>query len=210
MRIVELQLRCGPYGDQFGKNPDGLNLAKLKDARAAVDLGALEPRFPDILRTEGRRIDLADRRITDDVARLASRRRDFERPDGLRLIGRRQARNMNSWLHNLPNLAKGKARCTLLVHPEDATRHGLHAGARARVRSRVAALEVDVEISDEMMRGVVSLPHGFGHASPGIRLDVARAQQPGVNANALTDEGPLDVPSGTSVANGIPVEIEAI
>ena len=210
MRIVELQLRCGPYGDQFGKNPDGLNLAKLKEARAAVDLGPLEPRFPDILRTEGRRIDLADRRITDDVARLASRRRDFERPDGLRLIGRRQARNMNSWLHNLPNLAKGKARCTLLVHPEDATRHGLHPGARARVRSRVAALEVEVEISHEMMRGVVSLPHGFGHASPGIRLDVARARQPGVNANALTDEGPLDVPSGTSVANGIPVEIEAI
>ena len=117
---------------------------------------------------------------------------------------------MNSWLHNLPNLAKGKARCTLRVHPEDAKRSGVADGGRARLRSRSGALEVEVEVSDEMMRGVVSLPHGFGHGTTGTRLAVANARQPGVNANALTDAEPLDVPSGTSVANGIPVEIEAL
>ena len=210
MRIVELQMRCGPYGDHFGQRPEGLNLEKLKAARGAIDLGPLEPRFPDILRTEGRRIDLADRRITSDVERLAASRARFEDPDLLRLIGRRQPRGMNSWLHNLPNLAKGKARCTLRVHPEDAKRSGVADGGRARLRSRSGALEVEVEVSDEMMRGVVSLPHGFGHGTAGTRLAVANARQPGVNANALTDAEPLDVPSGTSVANGIPVEIEAL
>ena len=116
---------------------------------------------------------------------------------------------MNSWLHNLPNLAKGKPRCTLLMHPEDAKRKGIKPKGRARIRSRVGELEVDVEISDEMMLGVVSLPHGFGHGAQGTRLGVAIEKQPGVNANSLTDDGPLDVPSGTSVANGIPVEVEA-
>ncbi len=209
MRLVELQLRCGPYGDQFGMNPDGLNLEKLKAARGAIDLGPLESRFPDILRTEGRRIALTDPMITCDIPRLLASRPSYENPDGLRLIGRRQARGMNSWLHNLPNLAKGRMRCTLLVHPKDADRHGLASGDRARVRSRVGQLEVDVEVSDEMMPGVVSLPHGFGHGSPGTRLGVAVEKQPGVNANVLTDDLPLDVPSGTSIANGIPVEIEA-
>lgn len=209
MRLVELQLRCGPYGDQFGKNPDGLTLEKLKSARAAIDLGPLEPRFPDILRTLGRRIDLADPLITKDVARLSASKSEYENPSGLRLIGRRQARSMNSWLHNLPNLAKGKPRCTLLMHPEDAKRKGIKPKGRARIRSRVGELEVDVEISDEMMMGVVSLPHGFGHGAQGTRLGVAIEKQPGVNANSLTDDLPLDVPSGTSVANGIPVEVEA-
>ncbi len=209
MRLVELQLRCGPYGDHFGQRPDGLDLAKLKAARGAIDLGPLEPRFPEILRTQDRRIQLADPLITRDVARLAEKRASYEQPDGLRLIGRRQPRNMNSWLHNLPNLAKGRPRCTLLVHPDDAKQHGVSDGALARLRSRVGEIIVAVEISDEMMPGVVSLPHGFGHDAAGSRLGVAAAKQPGVNANALTDDQPLDVPSGTSIANGIPVELEA-
>jgi len=210
MRIVDLQLRCGPYGDHFGKNPDGLNLKKVKAARAAVDLGPLTPRFPDILRTEGRRINLADPLITNDVARLSSRSEDFASPTGLLMIGRRQSRGMNSWLHNLPNLAKGKTRCILLVHPDDAKARGLAHAKRARISSRSGELEVEIEISDEMMPGVVSLPHGFGHAGKGLRLDVAETKQPGVNANALTDAEPLDLPSGTSVANGIPVEVSAL
>ncbi|MCA9501506.1 MAG: molybdopterin-dependent oxidoreductase [Myxococcales bacterium] len=209
MRLVDLQLRCGPYGDHFGRRPDGLTLEKLKAARRAIDLGPLEPRLLDILRTEGRRIRLADPLITDDVARLRERRAAYETAEGLRLVGRRQPRGMNSWLHNLPALAKGRPRCTLIVHPDDAARRGLHEGCRARVRSRAGVLEVDVALSDEVMPGVVSLPHGFGHGEPGVRLDVARERQPGANANVLTDDGPLDVPSGTSVANGIPVEIEA-
>ena len=187
-----------------------MNLKKVKAARAAVDLGPLTPRFPDILRTEGRRINLADPLITNDVARLSGRLEDFASPTGLLMIGRRQSRGMNSWLHNLPNLAKGKTRCTLLVHPDDAKSRGLAHAKRARISSRSGELEVEIEISDEMMPGVVSLPHGFGHAGKGLRLDVAKTKQPGVNVNALTDAEPLDVPSGTSVANGIPVEVCAL
>ena len=110
----------------------------------------------------------------------------------------------------MPSLAKGRPRCTLLVHPADAARRKLSQGGRARVRSRVGELEIDVEISDEMMPGVVSLPHGFGHRIQGTRLGIAIDKQPGVNANTLTDDAPLDVPSGTSVANGIPVEVSAV
>jgi anaerobic selenocysteine-containing dehydrogenase len=97
----------------------------------------------------------------------------------------------------------------LLVHPDDAERIGLRTGGRARVRSRAGEVSAEVEISDEMMPGVVSLPHGFGHTAPGTRLSVATQQQPGVNANQLADEYLLDEPSGTSVVNGIPVEVFA-
>jgi anaerobic selenocysteine-containing dehydrogenase len=210
MRLVDLQLRCGPYGDQFGRKPEGLTLAKLKAAKRAIDLGPLERRLPEILRTPEKRIQLADPLITQDVARLRQRLPDHVQRTGLVLVGRRQARSMNSWLHNVPNLARGPARCTLLVHPEDASRHDLTNGSVARVRSRVGQLDVEVEVSDEMMPGVVSLPHGFGHGVPGSRLTVAAERQRGVNANVLTDDLPLDVPSGTSVANGIPVEIETL
>ena len=126
------------------------------------------------------------------------------------LVGRRQLRSMNSWLHNLPKLASGRDRCELLVHPEDARALGLAEGMRARVRSASGSVEAPVRTSDEMMRGVVSLPHGHGHADPEVGLSVATAAQPGVNANALTDEHGLDVLSGTSVANGIPVSIEPV
>ena len=209
MRLIDLQLRCGPYGDGFGSREGGLSLERLREARVAIDLGPLESRFPDILRSPGKRIALADPRITADIERLRQRQPELEAEGRLLLVGRRQARNMNSWLHNLPVLARGKPRCTLLIHPSDAAERGLADRGRAVVRSRVGALEVEVEISDEMMPGVVSLPHGFGHAAPGTRLEVASEQQPGVNANALTDDGPLDAPSGTSVANGIPVEVGA-
>jgi len=210
MRLVDLQLRCGPYGDGFGRNSDGLTLARVRAARGAIDLGPLEPRMPEILRTPNRRIDLADPLITGDVERLRRRLPELAAHRGLRLIGRRQARGMNSWLHNVPSLAKGRPRCALRIHPADAERAGLREGGRARVESRAGRIEVDVEIRDEMMPGVVSLPHGFGHGAQGTRLGVASERQPGVNANILTDDGPLDVPSGTSVANGIPVEVTAV
>jgi len=109
-------------------------------------------------------------------------------------------------MHNLPSLAKGKERCTLLVHPDDARELGLAAGGRARVRSRVGAIEAPVELSDGLLRGVVSLPHGHGHDAPGAQLAVA-AQRPGVNSNLLADETLIDALSGNAVLNGIPVEI---
>ena len=151
--------------------------------------------------------DLAPPLLIADVPRLRAALREAGNR-GLVLVGRRNVRSNNSWMHNVHALAKGKDRCTLLVHPDDAKRLGLSDGARARVRSRVGEVEAPVRVSDEMMPGVVSLPHGHGHAVPGARLGVA-ARQPGVNSNLLTDEEALDALSGNAVLNGIPVEVAA-
>ena len=160
-----------------------------------------------MLRTEGRRLRLVHEILTRDIERLHQALASGGRRDSILLVGRRQLRNMNSWLHNARPLAVGRERCTLRVHPADAERLGLEHGKSAIVRSRVGAVTAPIEVSDEMMPGVVSLPHGFGHGAPGTRLAVANSAQPGVNSNQLCDELAIDVPSGTSVANGIPVEI---
>ena len=204
-RILDLMLRAGRYGDRFRDDGEGLSLDKLIDAEHGIDLGALEPRLPEMLATESGKVELAPELLVQDVARL---RTALDRPTApLVLIGRRQMRTNNSWLHNVPHLAKGKDRCTLLVHPDDAARHGVANGAKARVRSRVGEVVAPVEVSEEMRPGVVSLPHGFGHDVPGARLSVAAERQPGVNSNRLTDETGLDVLSGNAILNGIPVEI---
>ena len=200
-------LRAGPYGDRFQEGKEGLSLRALHEVGGLVDLGPLKPRMPGVLKTPNRRIPLAHPYITADVARLRAALADSKRKERLLLVGRRQVRNMNSWLHNAQVLAKGRTRCTLLMHPDDAKRFGLATGEKARVRSKSGEIVTEVEVSDEMMMGVVSLPHGFGHTRPGSRTPVATRLQPGANANQLTDEGPLDVPSGTHIANGIPVEV---
>ena len=205
-RLVDLMLRAGPYGDRFDDDAPGLSLAKLQAAEHGVDLGPLASRLPDMLATESRAIELAPALLIADVARLRPGLVAPANAAAFVLIGRRHLRSNNSWFHNLPALAKGKERCTLLVHPDDAQALGLAAGAQARVRSRVGTVEAPVELSDAMMRGVVSLPHGFGHDAAGARLGVA-ARRPGVNSNALTDETLLDELSGNAVLNGIPVEI---
>ena len=205
-RLVDLMLRAGPYGDRFDDGAPGLSLAKLQAAEHGVDLGPLASRLPDMLATESRAIELAPALLIADVARLRPGLVAPANAAAFVLIGRRHLRSNNSWFHNLPALAKGKERCTLLVHPDDAQALGLAAGAQARVRSRVGTVEAPVELSDAMMRGVVSLPHGFGHDAAGAQLGVA-ARRPGVNSNALTDETLLDELSGNAVLNGIPVEI---
>ena len=142
----------------------------------AIDLGPMEPRLPDMLRTEGRRLRLVHEILARDVERLERALRERRDPERLVLIGRRQLRNMNSWLHNVHALAKGPERCTLRVHPRDAARHGLRDGELAKVRSRVGAVSAPVVVSNEMMPGVVSLPHDFGHTAPGMRLSVATSE----------------------------------
>jgi anaerobic selenocysteine-containing dehydrogenase len=205
-RILDLMLRAGPYGDRFDPASSGLNLAKLRAAEHGLDLGPLAQRLPAALATESGAIELAPELLAADVERLERGLAERARDGAFVLVGRRHLRSNNSWMHNLPALAKGKERCTLLVHPDDARALGLAAGGRARVRSRVGAVEVPVELSDGMMRGVVSLPHGHGHDAPGARLQVA-ARRPGVNSNLLADEALLDALSGNAVLNGIPVEI---
>jgi anaerobic selenocysteine-containing dehydrogenase len=206
-RLVELALRSGPYGDHFGQRPDGLTLDRVAAAQHGIDLGALEPRIPEVLRTPSGKIELAPELLIADLDRLAA---SLDRPaPGLVLVGRRHVRSNNSWMHNLPMLAKGPARCTLQIHPDDASARGLTPGAVAVVTSRVGSVEAPVEITDGIAPGVVCLPHGWGHDTPGAQLAVA-ARRPGANSNILTDELALDPLSGTAVLNGIPVQVEAL
>ncbi|MBI3784181.1 MAG: molybdopterin-dependent oxidoreductase, partial [Deltaproteobacteria bacterium] len=207
-RLLDLALRSGPYGDAFGAKPGGLSLGQLEAHPHGVDLGALQPRIPGMLRTPSGKIELAPAPLIDDIERLR-RSLNTNRGDEMILIGRRHLRSNNSWMHNLPMLVSGRSRCTLQVHPDDAQRLGLHDGGSARVASRVGALTAAVEVTDIMMPGVVSLPHGWGHDHPGTQLRVA-AEHAGVNSNVLADEMSLDVLSGNAVLNGIPVRIEGI
>jgi anaerobic selenocysteine-containing dehydrogenase len=123
------------------------------------------------------------------------------------LIGRRQLRSNNSWMHNLEPLVKGKNRCTMHVHPDDAERLGLADGGVATLRSRAGELDAPVEVTDAIMPGVVSIPHGWGHDAPGVRMRVAE-EHAGVNSNVLADDELVDPLSGNAVLNGIPVEVE--
>lgn len=203
-RLIDLQLRMGPYGDQFGRRPDGLNLAKVQAASTVqgggVDLGALTPRIPEVLRTPSGMIELAPPAILADLAQVKA----LPAP-AFSLIGRRDTRSGNSWMHNLPVLAKGPERCTLLVHPEDAERLGL--AEFAKVKSAVGELVARVERSADMSPGVVSLPHGWGHDLDGVQLGLAR-ERPGVNMNALLDDAARDPLSGNAVLSGVAVAIE--
>jgi len=205
-RILDLLLRTGPYGDGFGAHPDGLTLGALEARPHGVDLGPLAPRIPEVLRTPSGTIELAPAPLVEDVARL--RAALARAPDGMTLVGRRDLRSNNSWMHNLEVLVKGKPRCTLHVHPADAARLGLANGAWARVASRTGAVVVPVEITDAIMPGVVSIPHGWGHDEPGTALRVAAAHA-GVNSNVLADDAAVDPLSGNAVLNGVPVRVEA-
>jgi anaerobic selenocysteine-containing dehydrogenase len=205
-QLLDIMLRAGPYGDKF--TGDGLTLAQLKQAPHGIDLGALEPRLPELLATKNKRINIAPDLITGDLPRLQAA---LEKGpgDSMLLIGRRHIRDMNSWLHNLNNYARGKNRCTLLINPQDAQRIGLQAEGMATIKSRVGEFRAEVSITDRIMPGVVSLPHGFGHTYPDTQQSVASRQTPGISANDLVDDNEMDVPSGTSVVNGVPVEIAA-
>jgi anaerobic selenocysteine-containing dehydrogenase len=143
------------------------------------------------------------------LADLLRARRELDEPRAqLVVVGRRQVRSNNSWMHNLPTLAKGPFRCTALVHPDDARERGLTEGDMATLESNGRRIQVQVELSDEMMAGVISLPHGWGHDLPGAQLQVA-AQRPGANLNAVLDEGARDPLSGNAVLSGVPVRLSA-
>jgi anaerobic selenocysteine-containing dehydrogenase len=204
-RMLDIMLRTGPYGDGFGAVPDGLSLAKLLEHPHGIDFGALVPRLPDILRTPDGMIDLAPELLLSDLERLREGL-DGRRDHRFVLIGRRHLRSNNSWMHNVQVLVKGKPRCTLHLHPDDAAELGLADGDPALVRSRVGELVVPVEVTDAIRPGVVSIPHGWGHDRPGTRMGVAR-EHAGVNSNLLADPELFDRPSGNAVLNGIPVEV---
>lgn len=203
-RILDLTLRTGPFGDQYGTNPGGLTLDLLKANPNGIDFGPMVSQVPDILGTPDKKIRLAPQYLLDDLPRLAAR---LERPaESLVLVSRRHLRSNNSWLHNVPALMKGKDRCTLLIHPDDAARCGVTDDDVVTVKSAAGEIKVPVEITDAIMPGVVSLPHGWGHGKPGTRMSVANTS-PGANTNALSLPTFVDEPSGNGALNGIPVTV---
>ena len=209
LRALDVALRTGPYGDGFGKHPNGLTLAKVQASNASggVDLGALQPRIPEMLRTPSGKVELAPPSLLQDLQRSVQDLRG-PAPD-LVIIGRRDVRTNNSWMHNLPVLAKGPMRCTALVHPVDAQRLGLQDGALANIRSAGGQVQAQVHVTQDMMPGVVSLPHGWGHDAPGAQLRVA-AERPGANINALLDDQLRDPLSGNAVLGGVAISMQAV
>jgi len=207
-RILDFLLRSGPYGDAFGRH-DGMSLETLEAHPHGVDLGPLQPRIPEVLRTPSGKIELAPQPIVEDVERLLiSFERSLTFGNGhMLLIGRRDLRSNNSWMHNLHVLTKGKDRCTLHIHPDDAAHLALVDGNMATVASRSGSVEVPIEITDAIMPGVVSIPHGWGHTLSMTKTRIA-SEHAGVNTNILSNEVEVDPLSGNAVLNGIPVTVE--
>ncbi len=206
-RALDLLLRTGPYGAGFLPGRRGLSLRALERAPHGVDLGPLERVLPERLRTPDRRIALAPEPLLADLARLEARRAAAS-AGGLVLVGRRDLRSNNSWMHNVPHLVAGADRCTLLMHPDDAAARELRTGQHVVLRSRTGSIVAPLQVSTDVRPGVVSLPHGWGHGRPGLRLAVA-ARHPGVSANDVTDDARVDVLSGNAAFNGVPVEVAA-
>lgn len=208
-RVLDVGLRLGPYGKRFNPLSPGLSLAKLKKEPHGVDLGPLQSVFPAKIPERHGPIDLAPDLFVEDLERLRARfaSETSAAPEGkLLLIGRRHLRSNNSWMHNTQRLMKGKPRCTLMMNPGDAARLGVGSGDVVTVTSRVGQVAAMAEVTDDMMEGVVSLPHGFGHGREGVRLSVA-ATHPGVSVNDLTDDQFIDVISGNAAFSGVPVTV---
>jgi anaerobic selenocysteine-containing dehydrogenase len=198
-RMLDLALRTGPYDD--------LNLARVQAAPAGIDLGALQPRLPELLRTPSGCVELAPPPLLADLPRALAEL-DLPAP-ALVVIGRRDVRSNNSWMHNLPLLAKGPFRGAALLHPQDAQRLGLADGAQALLAGPGGSVQVHISLSDSLMPGVVCLPHGWGHDLPGAQLRVA-ALQPGANLNAVLDDSDRDPLSGNAVLSGTAVTLTAL
>ncbi len=209
---LDLALRFGPYGawgGRFGRR-DGLSLKYLKKHPHGVDLGALEPCLPGRLFTKNKRINLVPRTITRDLQRVSHyglTPNQSEKTPPLLLIGRRHLLSNNSWMHNAPRLMKTGARCTALLHPQDAQCHGVESGQRITLRSASGKIEIEAELTEHIMPGVISVPHGWGHGRPETQLEIAN-QHPGVSINDLTDDQQVDEMTGNAVFNGVPVWID--
>jgi anaerobic selenocysteine-containing dehydrogenase len=223
---LDLMLRFGPYGTHaklakkqsstrervmsvLRPDREGLSLKKLAENPHGIDLGPLRPVFPKALETRSKKIELAPALYLEDIARARENLLNANTSD-MRLIGRRHLRSNNSWMHNSHRLVKGKTRCTAMLHPEDAARLNIAEGMRVKLTSRVGSIELPVEITDTIMPGVVSVPHGFGHGRPGVQLTTARKYAEGVSLNDITDELFIDALTGMPVLNGVPITVAAL
>lgn len=222
---LDLMLRFGPYGSHaklvqksssatqrvlsvLRPDRNGLSLKKLAENPHGIDLGPLRPILPEALATPNQKIQLAPAIYLDDIKRAKDKLRSLK-ANVMHLIGRRDVRSNNSWMHNSQRLVKGKPRCTALLHPQDAARFQVTEGQAVRVTSRIGSIELPVEITEAIMPGVISVPHGWGHHRDGIRLDTAR-KVAGVSLNDITDEQFVDALTGMPVLNGLPVTVSAV
>lgn len=208
-RMLDLGLRFGPYGSKLNPFSKGLTLRRLKKAAHGIDLGPLQPCLPGRLRTANKRIDLAPKALLNDIARarLALRELPSHSNGDLLLIGRRQLRSNNSWMHNYDRLVRGPDRCTIMMNTEDAAQRGLTSGQNASVRGKTGSITLPVEVSDEVMPGVVSIPHGWGHGRSGVELGVA-VKHAGESINDVTDDSAVDPLCGTAAFNGTLISVE--
>ncbi len=216
-QIIDMGLRHGPYGESFTeynsgepvKHEKGLRVSVLKEYEHGLDLGPMKPNFPNYLFTEDKKIHVTPDVLLQDLKRLHDKTANSGDDDQLMLIGRRDLRTNNSWMHNSQRLVKGKDRCAMMINPEDAAKLGLIDKGRAKIISRVGELEIEVSITEDIMPGVVCLPHGWGHDREGIGLRVAETN-PGISVNDITDDQAVDGLSGNAVFNAIPVEVRAL
>ena len=202
-RMVDAALKSGPYGEHTDWQ---LSIDKLKAHPSGIDLGPLEPSCPERLQTPAQRIQLAIPEVLADIRRFVQDGNVDS--DHYRLIGRRHVRDNNSWMHNHHRLMKGKPRCQLIMHPDDVAKEGWRSGMLVTIQSRVGAIDAELAASDEMMPGVVSLPHGYGHGLAGTRGEVA-SRHAGVSCNDITDEQFVDQLSGNAAVNGVSVRLSA-
>lgn len=205
--VVDDLLKSGRYRGEEHQ----LDLQKLIDNPHGIDLGPLQQDLPNAIFHADKRIQLAFDYFMPDLSRVEAH--FFDRPaeqgDTLQLIGRRHLKSNNSWLHNSRRMVKGARRCTAQIHPDDALRLSIDDGQQVSVRSRVGEVKIEAEVTEKIMPGVVSIPHGWGHGKAGAQLRIA-GENAGVSCNDLTDEMVVDELSGNAVLNGVPVIVEAI
>jgi anaerobic selenocysteine-containing dehydrogenase len=206
-KLIDMGIQRGPYSAAAGHDLE-LTLDKIKQHPHGLDIGPLQPSLPERLCTSDGKITLMSDYISEDIARLGADQQITDK-DELLLIGRRHIRSNNSWMHNSHRLVKGKPRWQLLMHPDDLAAHQLQDQSQVRIQSRVGEVQTQVVASDEVMPGVVSLPHGWGHKRDGVSMEIA-AEQGGVSCNDLTDDKLIDQASGNSALNGVPVRVFAV
>lgn len=205
-RIYEILLRTHHFGDKFGAVPEGLNFGKVKAADHGIDMGPLFERLPQALGTPSGRIELAPQLLMNEAPRLREALAGYIDPASMIMIGRRQLHSINSWMHNIRSFNRGPDKCFALLHPADAARLGIDSGDHIEISRRDKCIVVPVTVSDEIMPGVVSLPHGWGHDVAETRLNYARTR-PGVNSNIVASEFDIDLPSGNAVLTGFTVGV---
>ena len=211
-RILNIGLSIGPYGAWRGRWRNGLNLRRLEESPHGVDLGSLTPRLPALLRCADGKVDAAPKPLVKALAKIVlgvqPEREESKTTASFSLLGRRHLRSNNSWMHQCPTLIKGKNRCTLLMHRDDALALGLKNGSDVVVRSHVGEVCLPLEVTSDILRGVVSIPHGYGHHADRTRIPIAAASA-GVSINDLTDDRALDSQSGNAAFSGQMVSVHS-